>query len=235
MYASLDGVDLVLSGSRPGQRILIQTDHRSFDEINNTPDLSALFALIRMINPHRMIENDEAPLICYLFGQSSPPEFLRLIIETAGGTVLENIDEVDSLIELDFGPKFPLPELDELLHEHLNNLAKWTVKECGQALTLSGLQECEKVLLPQDTSLESDYWARVLKLGAITGELIRQNTRGKWVLTQTGTLPLGLVTQYQGEEAVVNPMGKAIKYFEQGEEGDEQLPSRLAELLLSNT
>src|SRR5437764_4414089 len=46
MYCSLDKIDLVVDG----QPVAMQTDHRTRAEIDADPELSALFAMARVIN-----------------------------------------------------------------------------------------------------------------------------------------------------------------------------------------
>jgi hypothetical protein len=53
---------------------------------------------------------------------------------------------------------------------------------------------------------------------------------GRWEVVATGTLPLALTTTFRGSPATVNPLGKAIKRFANGEE-DSLVP--LVQLLRS--
>jgi len=48
--------------------------------------------------------------------------------------------------------------------------------------------------------------------------LIRASNGGRWTITDSGSLPFALTTRFRGEEATVNPLGKAIKRFTNGEE-----------------
>ena len=56
MFSSLDRVDIELSPDADGRAQYVQTDHRSSDEIELTRELSAAFALVRILNPKRMVE-----------------------------------------------------------------------------------------------------------------------------------------------------------------------------------
>ena len=58
MYCSLDKIDL--SATIEGRQVAIQTDHRSTAEIEAEPELSALFAMARVINARSHLE-DETP------------------------------------------------------------------------------------------------------------------------------------------------------------------------------
>ena len=64
---------------------------------------------------------------------------------------------------------------------------------------------------------EYAYWSAVLRLGGFGGEVIRASNGGRWHHSTTGTLPIALATTFQGGEAAVNPLGKAIKRITQGE------------------
>jgi hypothetical protein len=92
--------------------------------------------------------------------------------------------------------------------------------ERGVALTLEGLQAVEDALAATAPSPEDDeaaYWSAVFKLGAVGGELIRASNGGRWVQIERGNLPFALSTRFRGGQATVNPLGKAIKLFADGE------------------
>jgi hypothetical protein len=56
VFSSLDRVDIVLKPGPDGRKQFVQTDHRTAQEIEQEPELSVLFALIRILNPRRMAD-----------------------------------------------------------------------------------------------------------------------------------------------------------------------------------
>jgi len=57
----------------------------------------------------------------------------------------------------------------------------------------------------------------VMKLGSLGGEVIRASNGGRWIAADSGSLPFALLTRFRGGEATVNPLGKAIKRFMNGQ------------------
>src|SRR5437879_1072282 len=78
MFSSLDRIDIITTGA------YVQTDHRTADEIEREPELSVLFAIVRVLNPTRVEPADSAKPVVYV-AQNQPPEFLRHAIRAAGG------------------------------------------------------------------------------------------------------------------------------------------------------
>ena len=60
MFSSLDHADISLAPTSAGNPQFVQTDHRSPEEIRENPELSAVMALVRIVNPKRVFE-DGAP------------------------------------------------------------------------------------------------------------------------------------------------------------------------------
>lgn len=101
------------------------------------------------------------------------------------------------------------------------NLAQAVATECQVLLTPEGLQTVELALADVAGDPEEDeiaYWSAVVKLGSFGGEVIRASNGGQWIATDSGSLPFALVTRFRSEEAKINPLGKAIKRFANGEE-----------------
>jgi len=112
-------------------------------------------------------------------------------------------------------------ELQELISSAITNMARSVADEYRVPLTLDGLQKVELALADEAGDPEEEeipYWTSVVKLGSFGGEVIRALNGGQWRTTDSGTLPLALYTLYRGEETQVNPFGKAIKRFANGEE-----------------
>ena len=87
MYVTLDRADLILQ-MKDGSKAILQTDHREIAEIERQPELSTLFALIRVLNGKRMAEPGEPePPVLYQ-GEQGLPEFVRQAVRAAGGVIL---------------------------------------------------------------------------------------------------------------------------------------------------
>lgn len=215
MFSSLDRADLVLKPGPDNRQKFVQTDHRPAAEIEKKPELSVLFALIRILGPRRLANpGSPEPIICYLVPEP-PPEFLQRAIHIAGGRLL--IDHQEQPAPPNAGPS----ELQELISSAIANMARSVADEYQAPLTLDGLQKVELALANEAGDREEEeieYWTAVVKLGSFGGEVIRALNGGQWRITDSGTLPLALFTSYRGEETQVNPFGKAIKRFANGEE-----------------
>jgi hypothetical protein len=212
MFSSLDRADIVLKPT-DGRKHFVQTDHRTAAEVEEEPELSVLFALVRVLNPKRMAEKgDPEPVVLYET-MHQPPEFLCRAIAAAGGrlSVARNPQPAPA----------GTPPLEEIVESAFTGLARRVAADYGIELSPQGLEVVERDLADTAEDPEEDefaYWSAVLKLGTFAGELIRASNGGRWVVADTGTLPFALTTTYQGAEATVNPLGKAIKRFANGEE-----------------
>jgi hypothetical protein len=232
LYCSLDRVDIVTAGERGAKRY-IQTDHRETAEIEREPELSTLMALVRVINPLRFSE-DEAPTPEVVYhAMHRPPPFLRRALASAGAALVVGPSEGGTPLAPD--PSVgDVADVDALADETFGALARRTAESSGVSLTVNGLEAYERALVADERpSAEADevrYWASVLKLGAFTGELLRGPNKGRWARSTStvGSLPFVVLASYRGETATVNPLGKAIKYFGQGE---QDAPSSLARAL----
>jgi len=227
VFSSLDRADIVLKSGPDGRGQFVQTDHRTADEIEQERELSSLFALIRVLNPKRMGEPGSLEPVVLYSAQERPPEFLRRVIHAAGGRLV-----VGDSLEPEAWDGQPLP-LEEVVESAFADLAQVVAAEYGVAVDMGGLKSIEDKLAESAGDLEEDefaYWSAVLKLGCFGGEVIRAANGGRWTVTDSGTLPLSLMTRFEGGEATVNPLGKAIKRFNDGE-GDSLVP--LVGLILS--
>lgn len=55
-FASLDRADIVLGSGPDGRPRFVQRGHRTVEEIERGPKLTAMLALVRVLNPERMAE-----------------------------------------------------------------------------------------------------------------------------------------------------------------------------------
>jgi hypothetical protein len=245
MYASLGRIDIV--AQRDGRKEYWQTDHRDAEEIEKQRALSILFALARILNPRRGVQAGEPEPVMIYSAVSPPPEFLLQALRAAGAllTVGNDLDpkpipgpaaatpERGSFLGRAIGAARGIlggaadgtdagaPSLDDIVQDAFSRLAREAAAEHGVPMTLAGLQTVEDALAATAVSADEDetaYWSAVFKLGALAGELIRASNGGRWVQVQTGSLPFALSTRYRGGEATMNPLGKAIKFFTDGED-----------------
>ncbi len=216
MFSSLDRVDIVLKKGPDGRLTFVQTDHRSAEEIEREPELSVLFALVRVLNPRRMAEpGGPEPVVIYT-SMERPPEFLHRAIRAAGGLL-----SVGPGSDPEQEPAEGRPPLQPIVEEAFADLARAVAAGHGVELTPAGLEEVERIEAARAGDPEDDeigYWSAVVKLGAFAGEVVRAANGGRWAVVDSGSLPFALTTTYQGQEATVNPLGKAIKRFANGEE-----------------
>jgi hypothetical protein len=215
VFSSLDRVDIVLEPEADGRQRFVQTDHRAAGEIEREPALSTLFALVRILNPKRMAEEGSPePAVLYI-AQDRPPGFLGRAVRAAGGQLI-----------IDAGPEpepdeGETPPLDQVIESAFADLARAVAAEHGVEPTVDGLREVERALAEKAPDPDGDeiaYWSAVVKLGGFGGELIRASNGGRWLVAESGTLPFALSTSFRGEQATVNPLGKAIRRFANGEE-----------------
>jgi hypothetical protein len=100
-------------------------------------------------------------------------------------------------------------------------LARAVAVEYQVELSPDGLEVVESALAEAAGGPEEDefaYWSAVVKLGGFAGEVIRSSNGGRWVVADSGILPLALSTSFRGQQAIVNPLGKSAKRFANGEE-----------------
>jgi hypothetical protein len=234
MYSSLDRIDIVTDAPGGGRRC-IQTDHRDVAEIEHEPELSTLMALVRVLNPLRFGEEGSPPPEVVYFATHQPPPFLRHALASAGAALTVGPDAPGTPLAYDLSLGAFTP-VDALADEAFAALARQTAEAAGLTLSLSGLVAYERSLVadgpPSAEDNEARYWSSVLKLGAFTGELLRGANGGRWAHSSAapGRLPFVMLASYRGERATVNPLGKAIKYFDHGE---QDAPSALARALQS--
>jgi hypothetical protein len=215
MFSSLGRADIVVKPGPDGRHKYVQTDQRTAKEIEQKPELSVLFALTRILNPKRSAKaGSPEPVVLYV-ARERPPEFLQRVIAAAGGRLVVGKDQQP--VPYEGEP----PRLEEVVRTAFANLARAVAAEHAVALTPGGLEKLERTLAETAGDAESDelaYWSAVMKLGSFGGEMIRASNGGQWLVIDSGTLPFALSSRFQGEQATVNPLGKAIKRFTNGEE-----------------
>src|SRR6476469_9870935 len=90
MYSSIQKID-VMTENADGAT-LVQTDHRRADEIEDTAELSVLFAIARIVNARHIAASKKLKVadVVYTAIIDTPPQFLLDAIGAAGG-VLETM------------------------------------------------------------------------------------------------------------------------------------------------
>lgn len=242
MFASLDSIDIVTQRT-DGRREYWQTDHRTAQEIEQQPALSVLFALTRILNPLRGGEAGEARPVIIYSASHPPPEFLRRALGAAGAllTIGDDIEPKEpvpaavpaggTFVGRILGGLFgagaakrndsAAGALDAMLQRAFAEPAASVAAEHGVPLTIEGLRTVEDAIAASQPDPEVDeaaYWTAVFELGSFGGEVLRAACGGRWVMAEMGTLPFALSTTYRGGPSTVNPLGKAIKRFAEGEE-----------------
>lgn len=223
VFCSLDRVDLVTE--EQGVRVCIQTDHRSIDEMEENPEISVLFALIRTLLPRRFARGDEsAPRVRYaaLAGVSSA---VRDAVAAAGAELESSESGAPQLVPYPGEPPSP----SELADRAFTALAHRVALREGVPISVQGLETFQARI--QETSWDFDdreselqAWTAALELAALTGECIRHLRGGRWVWideamdwtdrdlspSDFGLLPFAL--QAEGPQAMLhNVANKAVR------------------------
>lgn len=212
MYSSLLKLDIVANIG--GQRVAIQTDHRDAEEMALEPELSVLFALARVINPLRA-PSDRPDRVVYTCPHR-PIDAVREAIAAAGGRT--ELGNEDLPWEGEVG------DSEAIADRAFAALATRVLAREQAALHADVLRALEDEMVADKLSRADDeagYWARVLELAALGGELIRAQTGGRWVRDDSlpnggwlSTIPFSF--QVQGTKSHVNLCGKAENLLEHG-------------------
>jgi len=203
VYSSLTKIDIVTDGPE-----YIQTDHRSRDEIEATPELSVLFALARVCNARRYNAASQ-PTVVYVVNDAPP--FLEEAVAAAGG-LLERKD--------DRTRRTPAPAsatAAELADRAYRGLAERVQRRLGAADSTAALRALEAELAASRPTLEDDevgYWTCVCELSALAGEIMRAAHPGAWVASEHPDIPFGFS---RGDAGVAMPTNRAQRFLADGE------------------
>jgi len=218
MYCSIDKIDL--AAEVDGQPIALQADHRKRDEIEAQPELSALFAMARIVNARAQLADDGHPKasVHYVVVED-PPALLREALSAAGGTI-ERADRDQALEKL--GPANER-EVGLIADRCMVALAKRAAARVGSrdlAMALRMLEDQTLANPPEREDDEEAYWVRVLELAALTGELLRAKYQGHWIQTDRAMVPFAFQIT-AGDSALMFPTNRAQRVIEDG--ADESL------------
>lgn len=216
MYCSIDKIDL-LGPATAGTPVAIQTDHRSCAEIEAEPELSALYAMARVLNArgHFAHGGHADAAIHYLLPDVVPP-VLRDALAAVGAT----LDHPHRGLEW-LGPASR--DATELIADRaFADLARRAAGRVGTrdlAIALRMLED-QTFADPPERSDEPGYWQRVLELAALAGELLRAKYPHAlgWVQTDRALVPFGFGID---ASTILFPTNRAQRVIEDG--ADESL------------
>ena len=219
MYCSIDKIDLAAEVN--GKPIALQTDHRKRDEIEATPELSALFAMARVVNARAQLADDGHPCAAVHYVViEEPPDVLREALTACGGTI-ERADRGQSLEPLGPANEGAVGAIADRCMSILARRAATRVGSRDLAIALRMLEDQTLANPPAKGDDEEAYWVRVLELAALTGELLRAKYPGHWIQTDRALVPFGFQLSAAGDSAVMFPTNRAQRVIEDG--ADESL------------
>jgi len=206
MFASLTRIDIVTNGPT-----YYQTDHRSRAEIEATPELSVLFALVRVCNAKRH-KPAERPVVIY--AADDVPAFLEEAVAAAGG-LLANSGELTGRT-----PSPTSATVGELANRAFRGLAERVQRRLGADDETAALRALEAEILASPPTQDADetcYWTCVLELCALTGELLSAAHPGTWVESEHPDLVFAFS---RGPDNVALLTNRAQRFIDDGDAGD---------------
>jgi len=218
MYCSLDKIDLAAEVG--GRTVAIQTDHRSRDEIEAQPELSALFAMTRVLNARgHLAEGGVADAAVHYVTSEEVPELLRDALSAVGATLERTGEERSQLPRLG-----PVSEdaIGTIADRAFATLARRTARHVGShdfAIALRMLED-QTLAAPPERADEPAYWQRVLELAALAGELLRAKYPHAlgWMHSDRAIVPFGFQLD---ASTILFPTNRAQRVIEDGD--DESL------------
>ena len=210
LFCSLDCVDLVYTAP-DGRSRWLQTDHRRPAQIEAEPELSLLYAAIRLRSPRRDFPaGDVEPVLEYRC-QHMPPAFLRAAIAAAGAELWTDVHHPYSGVP---------PDLTAIVRLGLAALATRLARDRGLPRDLAGLHALEAAtpVLAHDAD-EPAHWRAVLELAAFTGQLLHARHGGHWRLDDEHSL-LALAYQRPDQPAPLDLLDLAVQRVSTGDDAD---------------
>ena len=222
MYCSLDKIDL--AAQVDGWEVALQTDHRSTDEIEAEPELSALFAMARVLNAREHLSEaghpDPTDAVRYVVS-AEPPAVLIEALRAVGAT-LERTEPLALRHERERLGELSKVAIGELADRSFRALARRAAARVGTRDLAIALRMLEDQTLADPPARDDEpvYWQRVLELSALLGELLRAKyPGGRWAHTDRSLVPFGF--QLEGGSTVMFPTNRAQRVIEDG--ADESL------------
>lgn len=213
MYTSLDRIDAVESDGQKPIRYLL-TDHRTVEEQATALDLAVVFALSRVLLCRRTAREQELDVevrMTFVFGVHPR---LAHAVAAAGGVV--------EVLSGDLPPTSVDHVADPwiLLDQAMAALARQVAREEGIALDADGLRTLQEEvwsLRPTRAGSELRYFTWLVKVAAVTGEILRAQVPGSWrpVSADLSSLPWSWVDD---EGRITNVPGRCERLMTQGPE-----------------
>lgn len=209
MYSSLQRIDIVAT-REDGRPLLVQTDHRDEDEVDNTLEISTIFALTRLLLPKR--SSHAHGVVRYVSMGTLHPELMKVIASCDGEAEAEGA-QVDLSDVTREAPQ-------DLADRAFSALGKKVLEREGLPTNEQGLRAlCESVLgRANEDEDEIGYWTHVVELAAATGEVVRALHGGRWVddPDRFSDIPF-LLRLGTDDGSMLNLVGKSVKFFHHGE------------------
>ena len=262
MFASLDRIDAEMDRQN-GQRRFVQTDHRDAQEIEAARELSILFALSRVLGP-RHVESTEAQVIYYIPSRPPEFLIEAVASAGGRVFVGESPRSWSDVTDSLRAPPRPVDDLlNEAMTALARRTAAekrlpldWEGLERfeDELLAIWGHGDDEiDVDIDEDEDEDDDEdnededggekrdadggearWTRYLQLSSFTGELLRRDAGGRWIVnTDSGDLvPLFFRCSKGDTSLVINIVGKAAKMKANGKEDSVRFLGRSAIAML---
>ncbi|MBA3458515.1 MAG: hypothetical protein H0T46_01030 [Deltaproteobacteria bacterium] len=217
MFCSLDKIDL--AADVEGRVVAVQTDHRGPEEAAAAPEISALFAMTRVINARAHLAEEGRPDadVRYAMPGEAPP-ILREALAATGALLEKGTGgEIEAM-----GPasEEAAGALADRCFAALARkaAAKVGVRDLGMALRM--LEDQTVAAPPLRETDEAEYWSRVLELGALVGELLRAKHPevGRWIQSDRALVPFGFRIATGEGATVMFPTNRAQRLVEDGRE-----------------
>ncbi|MBA3499883.1 MAG: hypothetical protein M4D80_19045 [Myxococcota bacterium] len=217
MYCSIDKIDL-LSPTGIGKPVAVQTDHRSREQIEAEPELSALFAMARVLNARgHLAEDGHGDAAVHYVLPDEVPAMLRDALTAVGATI-----DHASKNHLEWLGPASQHAVETIADRAFADLARRAASRVGTrdlAMALRMLED-QTFADPPERADEPLYWQRVLELAALAGELLRAkypHATG-WVQTDRAVVPFGFGID---SSTIMFPTNRAQRVIEDG--ADESL------------
>jgi len=218
VYCSIDKIDL--AATVDGQPVAIQTDHRSREEIEAEPELSALFAMARVLNARvHLAEDGHVDAAVHYVIPDDVPASLRDALAAVGATIERMGGDTRHLEQLGPGSSAAVSSIADRAFAELAHRAASRVGTRDIAMALRMLED-QTFASPPDREDEPEYWQRVLELAALAGELLRAkypHSNG-WVQSDRAQVPFGFGID---NSTMMFPTNRAQRVIEDG--SDESL------------
>ncbi|MDC0719090.1 hypothetical protein [Nannocystis bainbridge] len=193
-----------------GRTWFVQKDERPAAEIEQEVDYSALFALVRTMNPLRMSRPESRPGVQYLFAEL-PPDPVREAVVSGGGHVIH----ASEVVPFDG----PLRAPADLAEHFFARIARKVAAERDLGFSRDGLEQLEQALADAQEADEATYWKAVFDLGAYAGETLRAAAGGRWIRQDAaGVVPFAFACTIGDEPAELYLLAKAMRFIAEGPE-----------------